>query len=72
MEKKDKSDKSGYCESQLEIIVWMQHEAVFLHTLYLNSKPCVMAYPAREMKYFNCQKLAVSNTPAAVFQDQTL
>ncbi len=45
---------------------------LFFHAVYLNSKPCVIVYPAREMKYFNCQNLAVSNTPAAVFQDQTL
>lgn len=32
----------------------------FFHTVYLNSKACVIASPAREMKYFNCQNLAVS------------
>lgn len=40
--------------------------------LYLNSKPCVIEYPVREIKYFNCQNLAVSNALAAVFQDQFL
>lgn len=42
-----------------EMIAWTLLR-LFFHTVYLNSKACVIASPAREMKYFNCQNLAVS------------
>lgn len=43
----------------------------FFNSVNLNSKPCVILLYSG-MKYSICQNLGVSNTPAAVFQSQTL